>query len=217
MHWQERSVLSPSTSSGRTILFEGDGSFQMTAQELSIIIKHRLDLTLFLINNDGYTVERFIHGMRAPYNDVAAWRYLDAPSFFGGGCDADQSGEIRPAANGVEHVNGICNNHDENSNSNTLGDMETSKRHKSSSNQDQRHNHDKTTPYKIQTHHASTWSDLDAILAKGEVRSGRGLCMIEVSMDREDAPESFKRMVRNLVSRNTAEDDGEKKVLAAAG
>ena len=68
---------------GRTILFEGDGSFQMTAQELGTIIRNKLDLTLFLINNDGYVIERYIHGMEAYYNDVASWRYLEAPSFFG--------------------------------------------------------------------------------------------------------------------------------------
>ncbi|KAK5242103.1 hypothetical protein LTR40_012908, partial [Exophiala xenobiotica] len=68
---------------GRTILFEGDGSFQMTAQVMSDIIRNRLDVTIFLINNDGYTIERWIHGMKAGYNDCQPWRYLESPSFFG--------------------------------------------------------------------------------------------------------------------------------------
>lgn len=68
---------------GRTILFIGDGSFQMTAQSLSDTIHHRLPLVIFLLNNAGYTIERWIHGMHASYNDVPAWRYLSAPSFFG--------------------------------------------------------------------------------------------------------------------------------------
>lgn len=67
----------------RTVLFIGDGSFQMTAQEMSTMIKHNLDVTIFLINNDGYAIERFIHGRKQGYNDVAPWRYLEAPSFFG--------------------------------------------------------------------------------------------------------------------------------------
>lgn len=67
----------------RTILFIGDGSFQMTAQEMSTIIRHSLDVVVFLVNNDGYTIERCIHGLTQPYNDVAAWRYLQAPKFFG--------------------------------------------------------------------------------------------------------------------------------------
>jgi len=71
------------TFSGRTILFIGDGSLQMTAQSLSDTIRNKLPLTIFLINNDGYTIERFIHGMRAPYNDIQPWNYLLAPQYFG--------------------------------------------------------------------------------------------------------------------------------------
>jgi pyruvate decarboxylase len=72
-------------SKGRTILFEGDGSFQMTAQELSTIIRQKLDVIIFIINNNGYTIERLIHGPQESYNDVASWRFLEAPSFFGAG------------------------------------------------------------------------------------------------------------------------------------
>ena len=68
---------------GRTILFEGDGSFQATAQELSTIIRYKLDAYIFLINNDGYTYERLLHGMDAEYNDVAPWNYLKAPEMMG--------------------------------------------------------------------------------------------------------------------------------------
>ncbi|CZR48761.1 uncharacterized protein FPRO_03918 [Fusarium proliferatum ET1] len=67
----------------RTVLLMGDGSFQMTAQELSTIIRHDLDVVVFLINNDGYTIERCIHGLTQGYNDVPSWRYLEAPRFFG--------------------------------------------------------------------------------------------------------------------------------------
>ncbi|KAH7180188.1 thiamine diphosphate-binding protein, partial [Fusarium sp. MPI-SDFR-AT-0072] len=76
-------VAEDSSRRGRTILFEGDGSFQMTAQELSTIIHKRLDMIIFLINNDGYTIERLVHGKDAIYNDIAPWRYLEAPSCFG--------------------------------------------------------------------------------------------------------------------------------------
>ncbi|PPJ56832.1 hypothetical protein CBER1_10160 [Cercospora berteroae] len=67
----------------RTTLLIGDGSFQMTAQELSTIIKEKLNVTIILLNNDGYTIERCIHGKDQGYNDVARWRYLNAPAFFG--------------------------------------------------------------------------------------------------------------------------------------
>ncbi|KAI0431269.1 thiamine pyrophosphate enzyme [Xylaria sp. FL1042] len=68
----------------RTILFEGDGSLQLTAQEISTMIRHGLDIIIFVICNDGYTIERFIHGMDASYNDVATWQYRDLGTVFGG-------------------------------------------------------------------------------------------------------------------------------------
>jgi pyruvate decarboxylase len=70
--------------SGRTILFIGDGSLQMTVQEISTIIRLNLNMIIVILNNDGYTIERAIHGLEQQYNDVARWRYLGAPSFFGG-------------------------------------------------------------------------------------------------------------------------------------
>ena len=68
---------------GRTILFEGDGSFQVTCQSISDIIRNKLEVTMFIVNNAGYTYERWLNGMEAEYNDVPAWRYTDAPKFFG--------------------------------------------------------------------------------------------------------------------------------------
>ncbi|RFU75130.1 pyruvate decarboxylase [Trichoderma arundinaceum] len=70
-------------SSGRAILFIGDGSLQMSAQGISDIIRSRLDVTIFVINNSGYTVERIIHGFHESYNDIQPWRNTEAPSYFG--------------------------------------------------------------------------------------------------------------------------------------
>ncbi|RDW68776.1 alpha-keto acid decarboxylase family protein [Aspergillus mulundensis] len=67
----------------RSILFIGDGSFQLTAQELATIIHRKLNVIIFLINNDGYTIERAIHGRNQRYNDITSWRYLKGPEFFG--------------------------------------------------------------------------------------------------------------------------------------
>ncbi|KAF2641627.1 pyruvate decarboxylase [Massarina eburnea CBS 473.64] len=67
----------------RTILFTGDGSFQLTAQELSTMIRNKLNPIIFVICNNGYTIERFIHGMEDEYNDVQEWRYKDLPAAFG--------------------------------------------------------------------------------------------------------------------------------------
>jgi indolepyruvate decarboxylase len=63
----------------RHLLFTGEGSFQLTAQELSTILRHNLKPFVFLINNRGYTIERAILGRDAKYNDVANWRYAELP------------------------------------------------------------------------------------------------------------------------------------------
>ena len=63
----------------RALLFIGDGSFQLTAQELSTILNRGLKPIIFLLNNRGYTIERYILGMNAAYNDIADWRYRDLP------------------------------------------------------------------------------------------------------------------------------------------
>ena len=38
----------------------------------------------FVICNEGYTIERLIHGMDASYNDVQPWNYKDLVNTFGG-------------------------------------------------------------------------------------------------------------------------------------
>lgn len=69
---------------GRVILFEGDGSSQLTIQAIATILKHNLDIIIILINNDGYTIERYVHGMNASYNDVPMLKYSMLPEAFGG-------------------------------------------------------------------------------------------------------------------------------------
>lgn len=59
----------------RHVLLIGDGSFQLTAQELATMLRLELNPVIVLINNDGYTVERCILGADAPFNSIAPWRY----------------------------------------------------------------------------------------------------------------------------------------------
>jgi TPP-dependent 2-oxoacid decarboxylase len=67
----------------RHVLFIGDGSLQVTMQELSTLIHHKLCPIIFLINNDGYTIERVIHGEKEIYNDIQRWDYAKLPHMFG--------------------------------------------------------------------------------------------------------------------------------------
>ena len=70
-------------SVGRTILLDGDGGFQVSAQELGTVIRYRIPMTIFLINNAGYAYERQIHGLHEDYNDLAPWRYTELARSFG--------------------------------------------------------------------------------------------------------------------------------------
>jgi hypothetical protein len=49
-------------------------------QELSTILG--LKQIIFLVNNNGYTIERLILGPGSSYNDINQWRYAEAASFF---------------------------------------------------------------------------------------------------------------------------------------
>lgn len=62
--------------SKRVILFIGDGSLQLTAQEISTMVRWKTKPYLFVLNNDGYTIERLIHGENASYNDIQPWKNL---------------------------------------------------------------------------------------------------------------------------------------------
>lgn len=55
----------------RVILFVGDGSLQMTVQEFGTMVRERLTPTIFVVNNNGYTVERLIHSPEQGYNDIS--------------------------------------------------------------------------------------------------------------------------------------------------
>ncbi|KAJ5727544.1 hypothetical protein N7493_005364 [Penicillium malachiteum] len=67
----------------RTILFIGDGSFQLTVQEISTMLRNKLNPIIFVICNDGYTIERYIHGWDAKYNDIQPWDFVNIPKVFG--------------------------------------------------------------------------------------------------------------------------------------
>ncbi|MDK8666751.1 thiamine pyrophosphate-binding protein [Corynebacterium propinquum] len=66
----------------RHLLFIGDGSFQLTAQELSTILREKQKPIIVLLNNRGYTIERYILGMDREYNDIADWAYHKLPEVF---------------------------------------------------------------------------------------------------------------------------------------
>lgn len=67
----------------RTLALIGDGSFQLTAQEVSTMIRHNADPVIFLLNNRGYTIEVEIHD--GPYNNIKNWDYAGLMDVFNAG------------------------------------------------------------------------------------------------------------------------------------
>jgi TPP-dependent 2-oxoacid decarboxylase len=99
----------------QVVLFIGDGSFQLTAQEVSTLQRHQLNPIIFLLNNGGYTIERLIRGADMPYNDIAKWHYTEYPKAFAGDVvtlkvtDIDQLEKvIQQAKTGELNRNGLA-------------------------------------------------------------------------------------------------------------
>lgn len=131
---------------GRVILFIGDGSLQMTVQEISTMIREKLNIIIVVINNDGYTIERVIHGRKQTYNDIAPWRNLQALNMFG--ATEEQ----------------VANN----------------------------------------TFSARNWGELDAAIKSETFRNGKGVRMLEVFMEREDATGFLLKLLNNQIAREAS-------------
>lgn len=67
----------------RPVLLIGDGAAQLTVAELGTMLRHGLNAIVIVVNNDGYTVERAIHGKMERYNDIASWDWTGLPGVLG--------------------------------------------------------------------------------------------------------------------------------------
>ena len=67
----------------RILVIVGDGAFQMTGMELSTIARHGLNPIVVVLNNHGYTTERFL--LEGPFNDIQDWAYHKVPAVVGAG------------------------------------------------------------------------------------------------------------------------------------
>ncbi len=99
------------TPQRRIISLIGDGSFQLTAQEISTLIRYNLNPIIFLINNGGYTIEVEIHD--GPYNNIQNWNYADLVNVFNGDSGngisfkVNTEGELQKAINKSLKHNGL--------------------------------------------------------------------------------------------------------------
>jgi len=68
----------------RTVLVTGEGSHQLTVQEIGQFGRLGLKPVIFVLNNDGYLIERLLcKDPEIAYNDLAPWNYTELPHAFG--------------------------------------------------------------------------------------------------------------------------------------
>jgi indolepyruvate decarboxylase len=68
----------------KTILITGEGSHQLTANEIGNMGRYSANPIILCLNNDGYMVERALEpNPDWSYNDLAKWRYADVPHALG--------------------------------------------------------------------------------------------------------------------------------------
>jgi len=97
----------------RVLALIGDGSFQMTAQELSTLVRYKLKPVIFLFNNGGYTIEVEIHD--GPYNVINNWNYAALIDVFNNEGESPcltrqvhTAGELKTAVAECQAFDGLC-------------------------------------------------------------------------------------------------------------
>jgi indolepyruvate decarboxylase len=68
----------------RLVLVTGEGSHQLTVQEITQFGRRGLKPIIFVLNNNGYLIERLLcKDPNIAYNDVAPWNYSEIPHALG--------------------------------------------------------------------------------------------------------------------------------------
>lgn len=81
----------------RPLVLVGDGAFQMTCMELSTAVRNGFNPIVVVLNNKGYTTERFLQ--EGPFNDILNWNYHRLPDLLGKGWgfEVNSVGELKQA------------------------------------------------------------------------------------------------------------------------
>ncbi|WP_099302011.1 alpha-keto acid decarboxylase family protein [Bacillus sp. Marseille-P3800] len=104
------SIAAPSR---RTLLFTGDGSLQLTAQEISSMLYYDCKPIIFILNNQGYTIEKYLNTetKEQDYNEIPQWNYEALLEGFGGGASsftAKTTTELKEVLQKVNEVDQLC-------------------------------------------------------------------------------------------------------------
>jgi len=81
---------------GRTILITGDGSHQLTANEIGVMGRYGIKPIIFVLNNGLYGVEIVLSEVGPSYDDLAKWNYAQLPAAMG--CESWFSARVRTVA-----------------------------------------------------------------------------------------------------------------------
>ena len=68
---------------GRTILVTGDGSHQLTANEIGVMGRYEIKPIIFVLNNNIYGVENVLSEVGPSYDELAKWNYSQIPNAMG--------------------------------------------------------------------------------------------------------------------------------------
>lgn len=91
----------------RVLLFTGDGSLQLTVQEISSMLAHKCYPIIFILNNGQYIVEKYlnVNTENQSYNIIPNWHYTKLANAFGGEAytaTVTTLGELNDAMNEAE-------------------------------------------------------------------------------------------------------------------
>ena len=68
----------------RTVLITGEGSHQLTANDIGAMGRFGANVIAFVLNNSGYLIERALEpNPNWSYNDLASWNYAELPKALG--------------------------------------------------------------------------------------------------------------------------------------
>ena len=68
----------------RTILITGEGSHQLTANDIGAMGRYGAKVIVFVLNNNGYLIERSLEeNPNWTYNDLAPWNFAQLPKALG--------------------------------------------------------------------------------------------------------------------------------------
>ncbi|MFJ7930971.1 alpha-keto acid decarboxylase family protein [Peribacillus sp. NPDC096448] len=99
----------------RVLLFTGDGSIQLTAQEISSMLENGCKPIVFILNNKGYTIEKFLNVKvdieKQKYNEIPEWDYTKLAEAFGQEAFTARvktNGELDDAITNAQNADKLC-------------------------------------------------------------------------------------------------------------